>query len=130
MKSSTYIRTLVFVLGLGVIFYIAKDTQLASSFLGDDGRAKPIRQYKPASTETTPAVNYNVMTKETRTERNGYIVRVIFNGTPILEEPTDNPSMEGITRTLRNKMYKRGDYRVELLTASGRLIKETKVSKK
>jgi hypothetical protein len=131
MKSSTYIRTLVFVLGLGLIFYIAKDTKLASSFLGDDGgRAKPVRQYKPSSMETTPAVNRNRMIKETREETNGYIVRVIFNGTVIREEPTTEPSFEGISRTLRNKMYKRGDYRVELVTSSGRLIKETKISKK
>lgn len=130
MKSSTYIRTLVFVLGLGLIFYIAKDTQLASSFLGEDGRAKPARQYKPSSMETTPAVDRNRMTKETREETNGYIVRVIFNGTVIKEEPTTEPSFEGISRTLRNKMYKKGDYRVELVTNSGRLVKETKISKK
>ena len=130
MKSSTYIRTLVFVLGLGLIFYIAKDTQLASSFLGEDGRAKPVRQYKPSSMETTPAVDRNRMTKETREETNGYIVRVIFNGTVIKEEPTTEPSFEGISRTLRNKMYKKGDYRVELVTNSGRLVKETKISKK
>ncbi len=130
MKSSTYIRTLVFVLGLGLIFYIAKDTQLASSFLGEDGRAKPARQYKPSSMETTPAVDRNRMTKETREETNGYIVRVIFNGTVIKEEPTTDPSFEGISRTLRNKMYKKGDYRVELVTNSGRLVKETKISKK
>jgi hypothetical protein len=130
MKSSNYIRTLVFVLGLGLIFYIAKDSQLASSFLGDDGRAKPAKQYKPTAVETTPAVNHNRMIKEDRDETNGYIVRVIFNGNVISEQPTTDPTFQEISRDLRNRKYKKGIYRLELVTASGRLVKETKISKK